>query len=88
MSDPTPMDPVILSCAVRYALGRHSYLPGLIADEVRRCWPGLGGQRDVIRGDVERWLDQMGTSDYVMGAGWSTGRKVWADLLAWMEDHR
>ena len=79
------MDPVILSCAVRYALGRHSYMPGLVADEVRRCWPDLGDQRSVIREDVARWLEQMGSSDYVAGAGWSTGRPVWEELLRWID---
>ena len=66
------VDPALVSCSVRYALGRHSYLPGLVADEVRRTWPKLGEQRTVIREDIARWLEQMGTSDYVMGAGWST----------------
>ena len=85
MSERVEMDPVILSCAVRYALGRHSYLPGLIADEVRRCWPHLGEQRSVIRQDIVQWLEQMGTSDYVMGAGWSTARPTWEQLLRWID---
>lgn len=25
------VDPALVSCSVRYALGRHSYLPGLVA---------------------------------------------------------
>ena len=85
MSERVEMDPVILSCAVRYALGRHSYLPGVIAAEVRRCWPHLGEQRSVIRQDIVQWLDQMGTSDYVMGAGWSTSRPTWEPLLRWID---
>ena len=79
------VDPVLVSCSVRYALGRHSYLPGLVADEVRRTWPELGEQRTVIREDIARWLEQMGTSDYVMGAGWSTARPTWEQLLRWID---
>ena len=29
------VDPALVSCSVRYALGRHSYLPGLVADRDR-----------------------------------------------------
>lgn len=79
------VDPALVSCSVRYALGRHSYLPGLVADEVRRTWPELGEQRTVIREDIARWLEQMGTSDYVMGAGWSTARPTWEQLLRWID---
>lgn len=79
------VDPVLVSCSVRYALGRHSYLPGLVADEVRRTWPELGEQRAVIRDDIARWLEQMGASDYVMGAGWSTARPTWEQLLRWID---
>ena len=79
------VDPALVSCSVRYALGRHSYLPGLVADEVRRTWPELGEQRTVIREDIARWLEQMGTSDYVMGAGWSTSRPTWEPLLRWID---
>ena len=75
------VDPALVSCSVRYALGRHSYLPGLVADEVRRTWPELGEQRTVIREDIVQWLERMGTSDYVMGAGWSTARPTWEQLL-------
>lgn len=85
MTDRIAVDPVALSCAVRYALGRHSYLPGLICDEVRRCWDDLGAQREVIRADVAEWVERMGDSDYVAGAGWSTGLPKWVELLAWID---
>lgn len=72
------VDPVILSCAVRYALDRRSYLPGLVADEVRRCWPHLAGQQDVIRDDLVRWLGDVSGSDDLTEA-------TWRDLFRWIE---
>lgn len=70
--------PVIVTCAVRYALGRGSYVPGLVADQVRACWDDLGDQRDVIFEDVRRWL----TDDLPkwQAADWD----AWQSLYDWM----
>lgn len=78
------VDPVVVTCAVRYALGRSSYMPGLIADEVRRCWDGLGDQREVIVEDVRRWLaDQPRLSDGSAMA-WTAEVDAWTILHRWM----
>lgn len=38
MSDRVTVDSVIVTCAVRYALGRRSYLPGLMRDALIDAW--------------------------------------------------
>jgi hypothetical protein len=84
-SDPDRVntDPVVVSCAVRYALGRLSYLPGMIADEVRRCWPHLGHQRDVITKDITEWLAEPWRHDD--RPGFEDTVSVWSDLAAWID---
>lgn len=81
--DRVDTDPVVVSCAVRYALGRLSYLPGMIADEVRRCWPHLGHQRDVIRKDIAEWLAEPWRHD--TRPGFEDTVTVWSDLAAWID---
>lgn len=76
-------DPVVVSCAVRYALGRLSYLPGMIADEVRRTWPHLGHQRDVIAKDITEWLAEPWRHD--TRPGFEDTVTVWSDLAAWID---
>lgn len=76
-------DPVVVSCAVRYALGRLSYLPGMIADEVRRTWPHLGHQRDVIAENITEWLAEPWRHD--QRPGFEDTVTVWSDLAAWID---
>lgn len=73
------VDPSIVTCAVRYALGRSSYMPGLAADEVRLCWDDLGDQQQVIIEDVRRWLADN------LPAPWMMDRETWETLHQWME---
>lgn len=82
------VDPVIVSCAVRYALGRSTYMPGLVADEVRRNWRSLGEQQSVIRGDVAEWLRSIDDHSAAGRAVWHArvDIEVWRNLLAWMDD--
>ena len=81
--DRVDTDPVVVSCAVRYALGRLSYLPGMIADEVRRTWPELGHQRDVIAKDIAEWLAEPWRHD--QRPGFEDTVTVWSDLAAWID---
>lgn len=74
--------PVVMSCAVRYALSCNSYLPGLVSDEVRRVWPHLGEQQSVIRDDLLRWL-----SDPLRDDSTDLNEGVWGLLLAWIDNH-
>lgn len=51
------VDEIMLGSAVRYALGRATYIVAATCDEVRRCWPELEiNTREVIRRDVEEHL--------------------------------
>jgi len=56
MSDRVSVDPVIVTCAVRYALGRRSYMPGLMRDALIDAWGDLGDQRANIVEMIERHL--------------------------------
>lgn len=48
----------VLNCAVRYAIGRRSYMPGLVMDEIR---PMLKDCSDktlwCFDRDISRWLE-------------------------------
>lgn len=50
------VDPVVVTMAVRYCLGRQTYAPGLIAGVVQATWPDLGEQKTIILKDVREWL--------------------------------
>lgn len=81
MSAPIPMDPLMLACAVRYALGRATYIVSDVAVEVRRCWPLLDARdRGVIRRDIAEALSGRGP------LGMQMDHDVWADLLVWIDE--
>lgn len=66
----------ILICAVRYCLGRHSYVVAECIHWVRQAWPTLSqGTRHTIRKDVET---------YVQREEDDADRAVWTGLLAFM----
>lgn len=49
----------VLNCAVRYALGRASYMPGLVMDEIRPMLPDCNDKTiAVFVQDVSEWLAQ------------------------------
>lgn len=50
------VDPVLVSMAVRYCLGRRSYAPQLVVDQALAVADRLGSQRAVILRDVREWL--------------------------------
>lgn len=50
------VEPVVVTMAVRYCLGRSSYAPGLIAGQVIAAWPTLGKQQEIILRDIRGWL--------------------------------
>ncbi|MBU9945037.1 MAG: hypothetical protein KTQ12_10435 [Dermatophilaceae bacterium] len=81
MSAPIPMDPIVLVGAVRYALGRATYIVADTAAEVRRCWPLLDARdRGVIRRDIAEALSGRGP------LGMQMDHDVWADLLVWIDE--
>lgn len=49
----------VLNCAVRYALGRASYMPSLVMDRIRPMLPYCSTKTvAVFVQDVEEWLEQ------------------------------
>ncbi|WP_433673877.1 hypothetical protein [Microbacterium gorillae] len=70
------VDPVILSSAVRYGLGRSSYIVHVIVTNVIAAWPNLTeGTREVIRRDVKDAVD-------AGRVGSDADRQEWVRLLA------
>ena len=49
----------VLNCAVRYALGRQSYMPGLVMDEIRPMLPDCS-ERTLwcFDQDITEWLER------------------------------
>ena len=70
MSDRVSVDPVVVTCAVRYALGRRSYLPGLMRDALIDAWGDIGDQRANIVETIERHLDESGPAEWVDNEPW------------------
>jgi len=57
-----PMDEQMLVSAVRYALGRATYIVASTVREVVRCWPHLSeNARTVIEYDVQEAFDNQRT---------------------------
>lgn len=47
----------VLNCAVRYSLGRVSYMPGLVMDEIRPMLPSLSPKTlSCFERDIQKWL--------------------------------
>lgn len=78
------VDPLVLHAAVRYALGRRTYVPAVIAAEVRRCWPRTTAnwRRMVIR-DVAEALHDHETGHRSLGDDCDVD--VWRMLADWMQ---
>lgn len=78
MTGNVTVPPVVMTCAVRYALTRSSYIPSMISEQVRACWADLGGQQRVIIADIRNHLEEAPSivrfSD-----------QTWTELLEWAE---
>lgn len=85
------VDPIILSVAVAYALGRMTYMPSLVVDEVIRCWPVLDNRtRFCIRRDVmEAFKEddkQRAAGNKYTRLGMDCDRETWERLLPLFEE--
>lgn len=75
------VDDIILNCAVRYALGRHSYIVGTVIDEVKSAWDALTPRaREVIERDIREHVTR--------GDDWELDLASWTAALAWIEAER
>jgi len=80
-------DEHILLSAVRYSLGRHTYIVSDCARWVRERWPSLGQEcRLLIRRDVTSEVDRPNALAARGHAVADVDRLVWLNLLAWMGD--
>lgn len=87
MGDKVTVDPVVVSCALRYALPRSTYITGLMAGVVRSTWSQLGDQQAVVRKDIVEHLlhwDRWG-KDQPSAALHEIDIRVWRELLAWID---
>ena len=52
-------DRLILISAFRYALGRATYMPGVVAAEIKRQWPNLSeSDRGLFRREIKEAIDR------------------------------
>lgn len=54
----------VLNCAVRYALGRATYMPGLVMDEIKPMLPDCS--------DKTLWCFERDISEYLEGVDWTS----------------
>lgn len=75
------LDPHILVSAIRYSLGRSTYIAGWTVEETKRVWPKLDPNiRLLIARDIREDLamyDRLGTKDDF--------RTDWQGFLDWIE---
>lgn len=65
----------VLNCAVRYALGRATYMPGLVMDEIKPMLPDCS--------DKTLWCFERDVSEYLEGVDWTADGARWNDA-DWM----
>lgn len=52
-------DRLVLIAAFRYACGRMSYMPSVIAGKIRQCWPDLSEHdRQLIKREITEAIDR------------------------------
>ena len=69
-------DKLVLLCAFRYALGRATYMPSLIAEELERNWQEFEPwQREQILGDIDHAVKH----DM---AGMDCDKKMWSSFAS------
>lgn len=74
----------IVLCAVRYCLGRQTYMPGLVTDWVRRHWGELPVKdRALILRDVEEAVEWHKSDRLSLGHDCDV--QTWTSFLAWMK---
>lgn len=72
---------VILVCAFRYALGRKSYMPSLIADVIRRYWDLVPArERLLIQAELSRALNEHDDENLRRDIGWEIDVETWRRL--------
>jgi len=77
----------MLLSALRYAMGRRTYITGVTADMVRAYWPALPDKwRDLLERDLR---EELRLAEGMTGTlGDRCDHEAWVSLLAWFEEER
>ena len=82
------VDFLMLTCAVRYCLGRHTYVVGCAEDWIKEFWVELKeGERGVIKRDIQQHIEMEERPPVVANPITDMDLKVWKRLLTWMDTH-
>jgi len=77
----------IVICAMRYAIGRKSYAPGLISQYIKRYWNLLDDNtRRVLKRDLAEELNSARALGVEVGR--ECDHQLWIKLLAWMGEQK
>jgi hypothetical protein len=80
-----PLDLQMLTIsAVRYAIGRMTYIVGETTEFVMRAWPELGAARSTIYRDVCEAVTRADGDPTRRWLGGDCDARMWRDLRAWM----
>ena len=77
----------VLNCAVRYALGRASYMPGLVMDEIRPMLPDCNDKTlHVFVQDISEWLAMNKRAEsFVSDNYWNEWERFREDVMRELE---
>lgn len=76
------MDELMLTSAVRYALGRSTYIVSATTDQVKKVWSELSeNSKAVILRDVKEAVDSPGT------VGMQMDHQEWVNLYRFMTEN-
>lgn len=76
------MGGAVLNCAVRYSLGRASYMPGLVMDEIRPMLAGLTAKTlSCMERDIREWMADAGNQKNPYWEEWSGFLKLIREQL-------
>lgn len=76
---------MMVICAVRYYMGRHTIAAHAVADGIAKLFPQLAeSTRGVLERDLRRWLDENPTCEF----GCVDDREPWARLLEAIEEEQ
>lgn len=80
----------VLNCAVRYALGRYTYMPGLVMDEIRPMLPDCNDKTlHVFVQDISEWLAMSKRAEsFVSDNYWDEWGRFREDVLRELEGRR
>lgn len=70
----------VLNCAVRYCIGRKTYMPGLVTDWIMQHCHGLLTDKTI--GVMKRDIDEAKSRD---GLGMSCDVETWLKFREWLE---